>query len=82
MVSFSSGSESRDRIRRADLLRNIVPYRRGGVGERHFLTYIIWTSDDRAHEKEHLYWLLDLQTGAGVCDNASLITEYTGLGVG
>ena len=32
-VSFSSGSESRDTIRRADLLRKSVPSRRGGVCE-------------------------------------------------
>ena len=30
-VSFSSGSESRDITRRADLLRKRVPSRRGGV---------------------------------------------------
>ena len=34
MVSCSSGSESRDRIRRADLLRKRVPSRRGRVCER------------------------------------------------
>ena len=33
-VTFSSGSESRDSIRRADLLRKSVPSRRGGVCER------------------------------------------------
>ena len=31
-MNFSSGSESRDTIRRADLLRKSVPSRRGGVG--------------------------------------------------
>ena len=33
-VSFSSGPESRDITRRADLLRKSVPSRRGGVCER------------------------------------------------
>ena len=33
-VSFSSGSESRDIIRRVDLLRKRVPNRRCGIFER------------------------------------------------
>ena len=49
-VSFSSGSESRDTIRRADLLRKSVPSRRGGVCER-YLTIGYgtdrWTTEDR-----------------------------------
>ena len=34
-MGFSSGSESRDIIRRTDLLRKRVPSRRGGACERH-----------------------------------------------
>ena len=49
-VSFSSGSESTDTIRRADLLRKSVPSRRGGVCE---ISLTIgygtdrWTTEDR-----------------------------------
>ena len=49
-VSFSSGSESRDTIRRADLLRKSVPSRRGGVCERSLtIGYGTdrWTTEDR-----------------------------------
>ena len=38
-MSFSSGSESRDTIRRADLLRKSVPSRKGGVCERSLIRY-------------------------------------------
>ena len=49
-VSFCSGSESRDTVRRADLLRKSVPSRRGGVCE---ISLTIgygtdrWTTEDR-----------------------------------
>ena len=49
-VSFSSGSESRDIIRRAGLLRKSVPSRRGGVCERSLtIGYGTdrWTTEDR-----------------------------------
>ena len=44
-MSFSSGFESRDIIRRADLLRKRVPSRRGGVRERPFT--IGYCTEDR-----------------------------------
>ena len=49
-VSFSSGSDSGDRIRRSDLLRKRVPNRRGGVCERPLtIGYCTdrWTMEDR-----------------------------------
>ena len=48
-MSFSSGSESRDRIWRADLLRKRVPSRRGGVCERPLTVGYCtdrWTTED------------------------------------
>ena len=49
-VCFSSGSESRVIIRRADLLRKRVPSRRGGIWERPLtIGYCTdrWTTEDR-----------------------------------
>ena len=50
-MSFNSGSESRDIIRRADSFRNRVPNRTGGVCERYLTIYCCmdrWTTEDRA----------------------------------
>ena len=53
-VSFSSGSESRDTIRRADLLRKSVPSRRGGVCERYLTKDAVRTDGRRRTElSEH-----------------------------
>ena len=55
-MRFSSGSESRDIIRTADLLRKRVPSRRGGVCERP-LTLTIGTygqMDDGGHSCQNL----------------------------
>ena len=49
-VRFSSGFESRHRIRRADLLRKRVPSRSGGVCERPLTEGYctdLWMAEDR-----------------------------------
>ena len=52
---FGSGSESRDIIRRADLLRNRVPRRRGGVCERPFtIGYLYGQMDDGGQSCQNL----------------------------
>ena len=48
-MSFSSEYESRDTVRRADVLRKSVPYRRGGVCERYGTDR--WTTELAEHER-------------------------------
>ena len=62
-VSFSSGSESTDTIRRADLLRKSVPSRRGGVCER---SLTIGYGTDRWTTEDRVVRTLAKLTGRGV----------------
>ena len=62
-MSFSSGFESRDTIRIADLLRKSVPSRRGGVCER---SLTLGYGSDRWTTEERVVRTSAKLTGSGV----------------